>query len=115
MVSFTIACPTSGPDLNYTYSYTSIFRLELAAGGTPDAPQRSPRDPRTEHYGVSPTYAIGGECNQATRMELELGIFDRGPATRSGIARAPLLWREACDLRRLPKFGASPEDPNPMC
>ncbi|KZV21340.1 hypothetical protein F511_26948 [Dorcoceras hygrometricum] len=39
MDSFTIAGPTSGPDLNYTYSYTSILRLGLAAGDTPDAPQ----------------------------------------------------------------------------
>ncbi|KZV28294.1 hypothetical protein F511_25269 [Dorcoceras hygrometricum] len=38
MDSFTIAGPTSDPDLNYTYSYTSILRLGLAAGDTPDAP-----------------------------------------------------------------------------
>ncbi|KZV20600.1 hypothetical protein F511_21873 [Dorcoceras hygrometricum] len=101
MDSFTIAGPTSGPDLNYTYSYTSILRLGLAAGDTPGAPI-TPRDPRTEHYGISLTYTIGGESNQATRIELELGIFNRGLATRSGIARAPSLWRKAYNLRRQP-------------
>ncbi|KZT76579.1 delta(8)-fatty-acid desaturase 1-like [Dorcoceras hygrometricum] len=30
--------PTSGPDLDYRYSYTSILRLGLAARDTPDAP-----------------------------------------------------------------------------
>ncbi|KZV19663.1 putative carboxylesterase 16 [Dorcoceras hygrometricum] len=43
MDSFTIAGPTSGPDLNYTYSYTSILRLGLAAGDTPDAPHKVSR------------------------------------------------------------------------
>ncbi|KZT75881.1 hypothetical protein F511_47094 [Dorcoceras hygrometricum] len=35
---FTIVGPTSGPDLNHTNSYTSILRLGLTAGDTPDAP-----------------------------------------------------------------------------
>ncbi|KZV27028.1 pentatricopeptide repeat-containing protein [Dorcoceras hygrometricum] len=38
MVFFDITKLTSGPDLRYEYSYTSILRLGLAAGDTPDAP-----------------------------------------------------------------------------
>ncbi|KZV32300.1 hypothetical protein F511_19146 [Dorcoceras hygrometricum] len=38
IVPFRIVDITSGPDLNHTYSYTSIIRLGLAAGDTPDAP-----------------------------------------------------------------------------
>ncbi|KZV46304.1 Lipase, GDSL domain containing protein [Dorcoceras hygrometricum] len=35
---FGIVNCTSGPDLKYEYSYTSIFHLGLAARDTPDAP-----------------------------------------------------------------------------
>ncbi|KZV23480.1 ankyrin repeat-containing protein-like [Dorcoceras hygrometricum] len=38
MVFFRIMDSTSGPDLSYTQSYTSILRLGLMAGDTPDAP-----------------------------------------------------------------------------
>ncbi|KZV26410.1 hypothetical protein F511_36324 [Dorcoceras hygrometricum] len=48
MISFRIADVTSGPDLNHTYSYTSILRLELAAGDTPDAPHDHLGIPRIE-------------------------------------------------------------------
>ncbi|KZV57187.1 hypothetical protein F511_13079 [Dorcoceras hygrometricum] len=38
MIPFRITDVTSGPDLNRTYSYTSILRLGLTVGDTPDAP-----------------------------------------------------------------------------
>ncbi|KZV24793.1 hypothetical protein F511_34766 [Dorcoceras hygrometricum] len=112
MDSFTIAGPTSGPDLNYTYSYTSILRLGLAAGDTPDAPHkhlgtrgpalqhqpyRTPSEARAikrrtwsselEHYSISLTYTIGGESNQATHMEL--GARDSLPKPCPGFGSLP--------------------------
>ncbi|KZV39792.1 hypothetical protein F511_29878 [Dorcoceras hygrometricum] len=51
----------------------------------------APRDPRTEHCSINPTYVIKGESNQEALAEL--GILERGLATCSGIARAPAFPR----------------------
>ncbi|KZV29946.1 hypothetical protein F511_17550 [Dorcoceras hygrometricum] len=51
----------------------------------------APRDPRTEHCSINPTYVSRGESNQEALAEL--GILDRGLAPSSGIARAPAFPR----------------------
>ncbi|KZV34259.1 hypothetical protein F511_21744 [Dorcoceras hygrometricum] len=73
-------CRVSGRDMDL---------LELSAYGNVRRGQDSggsPRDPRTEHCSINPTYVSRGESNQEALVEL--GILDRGLATTSGISRA---------------------------
>ncbi|KZV37033.1 putative polygalacturonase [Dorcoceras hygrometricum] len=62
---------TSGPDLKYEYSYTSILRLGLVAGDTPDAPHNrlGTRGPRN-----SPKFPT---C--FTKIERHTKIFEGTP------------------------------------
>ncbi|KZV20398.1 heat shock 70 kDa protein 17 [Dorcoceras hygrometricum] len=91
MDSFTIAGPTSGPDLNYTYSYTLILRLGLAAGDTPDAPHKhlGTRGPSTTASAL-PTPSEGRAIKRRT-WSSELGILYRSLAPGSARPQLHIL------------------------
>ncbi|KZV24598.1 heat shock 70 kDa protein 17 [Dorcoceras hygrometricum] len=111
MDSFTIAGPTSGPDLNYTYSYTSILRPGLAAGDTPDAPHKhlGTRGPSTTASAL-PTPSEARAIKRRT-WSSELGTLYRSLVPGSRVSRPLSLWRRAYNLRRQSKLEASLEDP----
>ncbi|KZV43197.1 phospholipase D delta-like [Dorcoceras hygrometricum] len=93
VIFFIIMDITSGPDDSHKYSYTSILRLGLAAGDTPDAPLLSPRDPRTEKLIQDPTHTSGSGVTRGPSDTLhstyatELGQFPEDALSRSGVAR----------------------------
>ncbi|KZV41668.1 hypothetical protein F511_21445 [Dorcoceras hygrometricum] len=85
MVFFRIMDVTSGPDLIHTYSYTSILRLGLTAGDTPDAPIVTSSLEDREARGRPRPMLLSSRGYLRTRYQ-DQGV-DRRPVSRSGFAR----------------------------
>ncbi|KZV45482.1 hypothetical protein F511_15849 [Dorcoceras hygrometricum] len=81
MVFFKIINFSSGPDLSYTQSYTSILRLGLAAGDTPDAPYYHLETRRSNSTHKMPNCTDSSGCLPEDLRQL--GSVSRGEAHTS--------------------------------
>ncbi|KZV33263.1 golgin candidate 5-like [Dorcoceras hygrometricum] len=116
IVSSRIVDVTSGPELNHTYSYTSIIPLGLAAGDTPDAPHNHLGTRGPSSLLKTPTYdtKICRSLKDALqdRDLLEPHDVMKSPSQTSRRSTYSLTVPDAPDLpnvvvlaRRLRKFG----------
>ncbi|KZV33861.1 pentatricopeptide repeat-containing protein mitochondrial-like [Dorcoceras hygrometricum] len=112
-VSFRIVDVTSGPDLHHTYSYTSILRLGLMAGDTPDAPittsgledRAAYSEPRRTIPRSANHQRMHSKIGNPPRPHYHLGSVSRGPCpdAMKSPAQVPLLeavvgWSEISKL-----------------
>ncbi|KZV26053.1 hypothetical protein F511_13931 [Dorcoceras hygrometricum] len=92
VVFFRNANSSSGPDISYTRSYTSILRLGLTAGDTPDAPRYhlGTREPSCTLQ--IPTYTKGSGALSGD-LRRELGRITRGECHASKSPASLLLYQ----------------------
>ncbi|KZV38308.1 Histone-lysine N-methyltransferase EZA1 [Dorcoceras hygrometricum] len=89
---FQIVGFTSGPDDRYTYSYTSILRLGLTAGDTPDAPHNHLG---TRGLSTSPSALPTSSKARATKEHARSsGVLAEAlrPARESRLGRRPSIY-----------------------
>ncbi|KZV53693.1 hypothetical protein F511_29244 [Dorcoceras hygrometricum] len=86
---FGIVNCTSGPDLKYGYSYTSILRLGLAAGDTPDAPHNRLGIRGPSNSPKFPTCST--KIGRHTRILLRKERSGVGPRTTSAREDPPMI------------------------